>query len=62
MIFIPIITEGYNSNKYGITVLVLCTCLMMLYMCVKFYENILNGFKATAGHHFHTYKYKGDNS
>ena len=35
----------FSKNVGGVTVLVLCNCLIMVYICTKFHENILNGIK-----------------
>ena len=47
MISILKITKGNNSAKNvdGVNVVNLCTCLVMLYVCAKFHEIILNGIK-----------------
>ena len=48
MISMLVNTKRHNSVRHvhGVTVLVLCTSrLMILYICTKFGENILNGFK-----------------
>ena len=41
------ITKGNNSAKNvgEVNVISLCTCLVMLYICAKFNEIILNGIK-----------------
>ena len=46
-IFILKITKGNNSAKNvgGVTVVNLSPCLVMLYICAKFHEIILNGIK-----------------
>ena len=48
MTFIQKFIEGHNSVRDvgRVTVSILCTSsgLMMLYVCTKFRENILNGF------------------
>ena len=47
MISILIITMGHNSIKMytELQFLFSAYCLMMLYICTKFRENILNGFR-----------------
>ena len=47
MISIWKITKGNNSAKNvgGVMVVNLCMCLVMLYICAKFHEIILNSIK-----------------
>ena len=47
MISILKITKGNNSAKNvdGVTVLISARRLIMLYICAKFYEIVLNGIK-----------------
>ena len=40
-------------------VLNLCTCLMMLYICTKFHDNISKGFQISR-HDFQTEIFKGE--
>ena len=48
------ITKGHNSLKiiYGVKVLFSAHHLIMVYICAKFRENILNGFKLWSVHNF----------
>ena len=47
MIFIVKIQNGHNSvkNEGGVTIFFLAHRLMMIYICTKFHENILDGIK-----------------
>ena len=47
MIFIGKISNGHNSikNVSGVTFFFSAHRLMMIYICTKFYENILIGIK-----------------
>ena len=47
MIFIGKISKGHNSvkNVGGVTTLVSAHRLMMVYICTKFHENIVDGIK-----------------
>ena len=47
MIFIGKLSKGHNSvkNVCGVTVLFSAHCLMVVYICSKFHENILDGIK-----------------
>ena len=47
MIFIPKISKGHNSvkNVGGVKFLFSAYHLMMVYICTKFHENILDGIE-----------------
>ena len=47
MIFIGKISKGHKSvkNVDGVTIFFSAHCLMMIYICTKFHENIPNGIK-----------------
>ena len=46
------ISKGNNYKLYRQALRILCSasCLMMLYICMKFHENILKGFQVKSGH------------
>ena len=55
-------TNGHNSVKSvdGVMVLNLCTSFMMFYICTKFQENILKGFRVIERmQFFYTENFKG---
>ena len=54
MIFMSKISKGHNSVKDvgGVIVFFSAYCLMVVYICTKFHENILDGIKVIAGKWF----------
>ena len=54
------ITKGNNSQKNvgGVTIVNLCTCLVMLYISTKFCEYILNGIKVIERTQFLYWKFQ----
>ena len=55
MLLILIITKGHNSLTiiHGVKVLFSAHHLIMVYICTKFRENILNGFRVMERTQFH---------
>ena len=60
MLLILYITKGHNSLNitHGVNVLFSAHHLIMVYICTKYRENILNGFRVIDRIQFHCY-YKG---
>ena len=59
------ISKGNNSKLYRQKLWILCSAchLMMLYICIKFHENILNGFQVMERTQiYHCRISKGNNS
>ena len=59
MIFIGKISKGHNSvkNVGGVMVFFFSAhCLLMVYICTKFHENILNGVKVIGRTRFYRKK------
>ena len=60
MLLILFITKGHNSLNiiHGVNVLFYGHHLIMIYICIKFHENILKGFRVMERTQFQCY-YKG---